>query len=145
MSLWRFTLHIAVWLGVFVFWLVVTRQHHPTLVIAVAATSVLVTSFILAVYANSLFLIPRFAKQRLWLRYVIALLVTVALLDLAAVVLIQFIYDLLWGPDPQRYGFWFNMASDGFGIAVHLVAAMAVMWVAKLLRRKAGPRADWPL
>ena len=138
MSFWRIALHVAVWSGVFLFWLVVTRQHHPTLTIAVSATAVLVTSFVLAVYANSLFLVPVFARQRLWLRYVVSLLATVAVLDLLAVLLIQFIYDRLWGADPLRYGFWFNMASDGFGIAVHVVAAMLVMWVAMLLRRSAS-------
>ena len=125
------------WSGLFVCWLVVTRQHHPTLTIAASATAVLVSSFALAVYANSLFLFPRFARQRLWLRYGVSLLATVAVLDLAAVLLIQFIYDRLWGADPLRYGFWFNMASDGFGIAVHLMAAMVLMWAAKFLRRSA--------
>jgi hypothetical protein len=146
MSFWRVALHVAVWSGVFLFWLIVTRQHHPTLTIAVSATAVLVTSFVLAVYANSLFLVPGFAQRRLWLRYVISLLATVAVLDLIAVLLIQFIYDRLWGADPLRYGFWFNMASDGFGIVVHVVAAMLVMWVARLLRRSASaqPSASQP-
>jgi hypothetical protein len=138
MSFWRFALQVAAWSGVFVFWLLVTRQHHPTLTIAVSVTAVLVTSFVLAVYANSLFLLPGFARQRLWLRYVISLLATIAVIDLVAVLLIQLIYDRLWGADPLRYGFWFNMASDGFGIAVHVAAAMLVMWVARFLRRGAS-------
>lgn len=137
MSFWRIALHIAVWSGVFLFWLVVTRQHHPTLTIALSATAILVTSFALAVYANSLFLWPRFAQRRLWLRYVISLLASVAVLDLVAVLLVRFIYDRLWGADPLRYGVWFNMASDGFGIAVHVVAAMMLMWFGRFLRRSA--------
>lgn len=136
----RLALHVAVWSGIFVCWLVVTRQHHPTLTIAAFATAVLVSSFALAVYANSLFLLPGFAQQRLWLQYAISLLATVAILDLIAVLLIQFIYDRLWGADPLRYGFWFNMAADGFGIAVHLVVAMVLMWVARFLRRSSQPR-----
>lgn len=140
MSFWRIALHVAVWSGVFVFWLVVTRQHHPTLTIAASATAVLVSSFALAVYVNSLFLLPRFARQRLWLRYFVSLLATVAVLDVVAVLLIQFIYDRLWGADPLRYGFWFNMASDGFGIAVHLAAAMVVMRVIRFLRKSGPPQ-----
>jgi len=66
-------------------------------------------------------------------------LATVAVLDLVAVLLVQFIYDRLWGAGPLRYGFWFNMASDGFGIAVHLVAAWVVMWVAGFFRGGAPP------
>ena len=138
MSFWRIALHTTVWCSIFVFWLVVTRQHHPTLAIAVSATAVLVSSFALAVYANSFFLLPKFAQQKLWLQYAVSLLATVAVLDLGAVLLIQFIYDWLWGADPLRYGFWFNMASDGFGIVVHLVAAMVLMWVARFLRRRAS-------
>jgi hypothetical protein len=140
MSFRRIALHLAVWSGVFLFWLLVTRQHHPTLTIAASATAVLVSSFALAVYANSLFLLPMFAQRRLWLRYVISLVATIAVLDLGAVLLIQFIYDRLWGADPLRYGFWFNMASDGFGIAVHLVAAIVMMWFARFLRRCAPPQ-----
>jgi len=134
MSLRRVALHVALWSGVFLFWLLVTRLHHPTLTIAVSATAVLVTSFVLAVYANSLFLLPRFARRRFRLRYIISLLATVAVLDLVAVLLIQLIYDGLWGADPLRYGFWFNMASDGFGIAAHVVGAMVLTWVARFLR-----------
>lgn len=140
MSFRRIALHVAVWSGVFVFWLLVTRQHHPTLTIAASATAVLVSSFALAVYTNSLLLLPRFAQRRFWLRYGISLLATIAVIDLAAVLLVQFIYDRLWGADPLRYGFWFNMASDGFGIAVHVVVAMVVMWVAGYLRRSAPPQ-----
>ncbi len=140
MSFWRVALHFAVWSGVFFFWLVVTRPHHPTLTIAASATAALVSSFALAVYANSLFLLPGFAQKRLWLRYFISLLATVAVLDLVAVLLVQFIYDRLWGADPLRYGFWFNMVSDGLGITVHLVAAMLVIWIARFLRRSGPPQ-----
>ncbi len=100
-----------------------------------SVTGVLVTSFAFAVYTNTLFLLPRFVQRRSWIQYVISLFATVAVLDLVAVLLVQFIYDRLWGADPLRYGFWFNLASDGFGIAVHLVAATLVMWVAGFLRR----------
>lgn len=137
MSFRRFASQRAVWSGVVLFWLLVTRQPHPTRTTAVSATAVLVSSFALAVYANSLFLLPGFARRRLWLSYIVSLLAIVAILDLAAVLLIQFIYDRLWGADPLRYGFWFNMASDGLGILVHVVAAMAAMWVAWRLRRNA--------
>lgn len=131
----RVALHLAVWSGIFVFWLFVTRQHHPTLTIALSATAVLVSSFVLAVYANSLFLVARFAQRRLWLRYIFSLLAVVMALDFIAVLLIQFIYDRLWGVDPLRYGFWFNMTTDGFGITVHLVGAMMVMWVGRFIGR----------
>jgi hypothetical protein len=139
MTLKRIFLHVAIWSGVFTFWLLATRNHHPTLTIAILATAVLVTAFALAVYLNGLFLLPRFARRRLWLQYVVALLVTIIVLDLAAVLLIQFIYDHLWGPDPLRYGFWFNVASEGVLIIIHLAAAMGLMWFVEYLRRKSKP------
>jgi hypothetical protein len=135
----RIALHVTVWLGVFIFLLLATRQYHPTLVIAISATGVLVSVSALAVYINRLLLLPRFARRRLWGQYAVWLLTTVIILDLIAVPTIQAIYDWLWGPDPMRFGFWFNVASDGFIIAVHLVIATIIMWVAKLSRRKALP------
>ena len=136
MTLKRIFLHIVIWSGVFTFWLLATRSHHPTLVIALSATAVLVAAFALAVYTNGLFLLPRLARRRLWLQYAVSLVLTVAVLDLAAVLLIQFIYDYLWGPDPLRYGFWFNVASEGILITIHLAAAMVIIWLAKYLRRR---------
>jgi hypothetical protein len=136
----RIILHLALWSGVFVFWLLVTRQHHPTWMVASLATAVLVSTFALAVYVNSLWLLPEFAGRRLWLRYLLSLLALVAVLDLIAVLSIQLIYDWLGVPREGRYGFWFNMVSDGAGIIVHVVAAMGVMWLAKYLRRGAPPQ-----
>ena len=136
MSLKRMALHLAVWLGVFAFWLLVTRQYHPTPALAVLATAVLVSASALAVYVNNLLLLPRFARRHLWWQYAAALLATVAILDLLAVPLIQFLYDWLWGPDPRRFGFWFNVLSDGSIIVVHVVVATLVMWIAKFLGRR---------
>jgi len=136
MSLKRIALHLAMWLGVFAFWLSATRQYHPTPALALLATAVLVSASALAVYVNNLFLLPRFARRHLWWQYTGSLLATVAVLDLIAVPLIQFIYDWLWGPDARRFGFWFNVLSDGIIIVVHVVAATMVMWVAKFLGKR---------
>ncbi|MDT4897189.1 MAG: hypothetical protein QOH25_2266 [Acidobacteriota bacterium] len=133
-------LHLVIWSGVFAFWLFVTRQHHPTWLVAASATAALVSAFALAVYVNSLWLWPKFAKRRRWWLYIAALLMTVAVIDLVTVLLIQFIYDWLWGTDAGRYSFWFNMASDGAGIIVHVVAAMGVLWIARSLRRSRPPQ-----
>ena len=132
----RVFMHAALWAGVFTFWLLATRGHHPNLVIAVLATAVLVAAFALAVYVNGLFLLPRFARRGLRARYAVSLVATLIVLDLAAVLLIQLVYDRLWGPDPLRYGFWFNAASEGVLIIIHLAAAAGVVWVTKHLRRK---------
>ena len=131
MTLRRGILHAFVWLCVFALWLLPTRRFHPTWTIAVLATAVLVSASALAVYLNALVLRPRFAHN--WPRYAASLFVTVAALDVAAVLSIGAVYDWLWRPDPLRFGFWFNVASDGFIIALHLLAAAAV---ARLSRGK---------
>ncbi|HEY0404668.1 MAG TPA: hypothetical protein VGC89_03005 [Pyrinomonadaceae bacterium] len=136
MSLRRVTWQAAAWLCVFAVWFFATRRFHPTTGIALAATAVLVSASALAVYLNGLWLLPWLARRRQWLRYALSLTATVCALDLFAVLSIQAVYDWLWRPDPLRFGFWFNMASDAFIIALHLAAAQGVVLVARLLHRK---------
>jgi len=129
-------LHIVGWLGIYAIWFFSTRRFHPTLSLAFAATAILVSASAIAVYINRLVLLPRFARSGSWGAYVGALLATVLLLDFAAVLLIQFIYDRIWGPDPLRFGFWFNMGSDGFIILLHVAAAAGAAWLARLIRAR---------
>ena len=127
MPLRRVILHAFVWLCVFTLWLLATRQFHPTWTIAVSATAILVSASALAVYLDALVLRPRFARRRLWAQYALSLFAAVAVLDLAAVLSIGAVYDWLWRPDPLRFGFWFNVLSDGFIILLHLAVAAVVM------------------
>ena len=69
-----------------------------------------------------------------------SLVATVIVLDLIAVPLIQFIYDLLWRPDPLRFGFRFNLLSDGIIIMVHVLSAMLLAWVIRLFRKSSPPQ-----
>ncbi len=139
MTFRRVILHAFAWLCVFALWLVATRQFHPTWTIAVCATAILVSASALAVYLNALVLRPRFAGR--WPQYALALFTTVALLDLAAVLSIGAVYDWLWRPDPLRFGFWFNVLSDGFIIVLHLLMAAVVLWLA---RRTSGKQSARP-
>jgi hypothetical protein len=122
----RVILHLSVWLCVFFLWLFATRQFHPRLSIAISATATLVSASALAIYLDRLLLLPKFARRRLWWQYAASLAAVVIALDLIAVALIQLIYDWLWRPDPLRFGFWFNLASDGFIIALHLIVVKIV-------------------
>ncbi|GJG89453.1 hypothetical protein tb265_46340 [Gemmatimonadetes bacterium T265] len=132
--------HVDLWLGVFAGWLVATRAYHPTLAIAAGATAVLVGASAAAVYANHRLLGPRFAAGRRprW-SHVASVLALVGLLDLIAVPAIQLISAWLWHPDPRRFGFWFNVASDGAIIAAHVAAAATLAWVLRLRRGAARP------
>lgn len=126
MTLRRVMLNVVVWLAVYWFWLWTTRDFHPTRTIAACATAILVAASAAAVYLNALVLRPRFGG-RLWV-YVISVCAAVLALDLAAVLGIGAVYDWLWRPDPRRFGFWFNMLSDGVIINLHLLVSV---WLAR--------------
>ena len=127
---------VVIWLGVYAVWLLSTRQYHPTLLIAIIATAILIFTSALGVYSNQHLLRNRLSQRRSWMNYGIQIIITIAALDLIAVISIQTMYDQLWGPDPNRFGFWFNMASDGFIIMLHMVAAQGITWIAERLRKK---------
>jgi len=117
--------HLAIWAGVFAFWLLLTLDHHPSFMLSMLATGIMVGCAAAAVYAHALLLRPRLASLS-WPRYLPVLLALVVLLGCVAAAAIGSIYDLLWGPDPLRYGFWTNLALDSTGIALHLLAAIAI-------------------
>jgi Na+-transporting methylmalonyl-CoA/oxaloacetate decarboxylase beta subunit len=129
-------IHVMLWLGIFFCWLLATRHYHPTLLIAVLVTTILVSASALAVYINRHVLQAQFARHRSLLKYAVLLIALLVALDLIAVLSIQRIYDLLWGPDPNRFGFWFNFGSDGFIIVLHLIAAVSLEWIMKQLHKR---------
>jgi hypothetical protein len=50
--------------------------------------------------------------------------------------LIQVVYDVLWGPDPARFGFWTNFLYHGTLTTVHLVVAAAIIHLAIVLEAR---------
>jgi hypothetical protein len=122
----RIALHIALWAVVFLFWFFISRDYHPTLLIDALATGVLVGVTAACVYANNLILRPRLAAHRRTWRYAAELLAAIMVADVVAVLMIQWIYDTLWGPDPLRYGFLTNVLYEAAFISVLLVVAWVV-------------------
>jgi hypothetical protein len=122
----RLLSHGIAWLGVFCFWLLITLDHHPTLILAAIATAIIVGCSAAAIYLNTSLLLPRFNRLR-WSGYLPLLLGLVLLLACTAAASTGAAYDLLWGPDPLRYGFITNAALDGAMIALHLMLAMLLM------------------
>jgi hypothetical protein len=122
----RIALHSVLWIALYLFWFLISRDHHPTLLIDALATGVLVAVTAACVYINSLVLRPRFAAHRRWWQYAAELLAIVIVADVVAVLAIQWIYDTLWGPDPLRYGFLTNVLYEAGFIGVHLVMALGV-------------------
>lgn len=134
---------LLVWVGVWVFWLALTRDFHPTFPLAVIVTTSLVAAYAVAAYVNHLVLVPRFwsAGHRWW--YAVWLAITMALLTAAALAVIRVSYLELWGPDADPYGVYKHYAIDLFGMAVHVsVAALVVSVVGRYRSAATGRAAD---
>ena len=116
-------------MAIFAFWLFASRTHHPTLLIGALATAVLVAVAAVAVYINRFMLLPKYKAHPHTVMYLLLLLLTVVALSLVAVMSIGWVYDVLWGPDPLRYGFWRNLVYEAIFITVHVMIAMAVVGV----------------
>ena len=52
------------------------------------------------------------------------------------VLLMQVVYDVLWGPDPVRFGFYTKFLYHGILTTVHLVVATAIIRLARVLGAK---------
>jgi hypothetical protein len=113
------------WTALWGFWVFVSRHNHPNLRLNAVASALLVATFAAAVYANHLWLIPRFWRRRRYAAYGASLLLVMGLLALACTAAIHVAYDLLWGPDPARFGFLTNFAMEFALVAFH-VAVVAI-------------------
>jgi hypothetical protein len=132
-------LSFVAWVGVWAFWLAVTHHFHPTFALAVIVTTSLVVAYAVAAYINHLVLVPRLWKAgRRW-RYAVWLAATMIVLTAVALAVIRVSYFELWGPDPDPNGVYKHYAIDLFGMAVHLLAAAAVVAVSRWFCRS---RAD---
>lgn len=118
------------WLGVWGFWLVVTRSFHPTLELAVIVTTALVLAYATAATINHTVLLPDLRRTGRRGRYAGRLLLTMVVLTGAALLVIRRAYVSSLGPDPDPLGAWKHFGIDLFGMAVHLGAAafVAAAW-----------------
>lgn len=119
----RVALSLGVWSGVWVFWAFVSRNNQASPALLVIATTLLVGGCALAVHLNHGLWIPRLLRAGRPGRYALALGAT--LLGIAFVVAgsIHVAYDVLWGPDPLRFGWWANLGMDALFVSVHVLVA----------------------
>lgn len=109
------------WVALRAFWVAVSRNNHPNLRLNAIVSLLLVATFAAAVYANHLWLIPGLWRGRKYAAYAAALLLAMGLLALACTVAIQVVYDVLWGPDPARFGFRANIGMESGLVALHVL------------------------
>jgi hypothetical protein len=116
---------------VWAFWLFVTRNSHPSFALALIVTTSLVSAYAAAAYLNHVVLIPRFLRCGMPFRYLARLAAFMFVLTGVALAVIRLSYFSLWGPDADPNGLYKHFAIDLFGMAVHLVAAAAVVGVVR--------------
>lgn len=125
---------ILLWLILLAFWIAFSIDYHPTLVIDVIVTSVLLVAYASAIYLNHLILIPRFFRSHSYLQYFGGLLVSMAALTFLALFAIRATYFSLW--DPNQIGdYWQHYALDLFGMIVHVAAAALLLWIISRIKR----------
>lgn len=121
-------LSLAAWVAAWAFWLIVTRDHHPTLTLALIVTTSLIVAYATAAYLNHLVLIPRLWRTGHRGRYIASLLAAMCSLTAVALLIIRVSYHHLFMPDTDPYGTEKHFAIDLFGMAVHLVLAAIAVW-----------------
>lgn len=115
--------HLGVWSAVWVFWAFVSRNNQASPTLLVIATTLLVGGSALAVSLNHRVWIPRLLRTgRPW-RYALALVASLLVIALGVAGGIHVAYDVLWGPDPLRFGWWANLGMDALFVSVHVLAA----------------------
>jgi hypothetical protein len=132
------TWQVAAWIALWGFWVLISGRNHPNLLINAVATALLVTTFAAAVYANHLWLIPRYSRNGRVGAYATALVVVMTSLALACAAAIRLVYDALWGPDPLRFGFWANFGMELAGVAIHVIAVAVGVWTFGRIARGRG-------
>ncbi len=122
---WRY----LVWVIVGLFWYITTRNFHPTTELAIIVTASLVVAFAIAVDVNHLILIPRYWRSHRYSTYAAFLFGTMAVLTAVALTVIRVSYFRLHGPDADPYGMYKHFVIDLFGVAVHVAAAVGIVWI----------------
>jgi len=138
----RLITHTSIWMAVLIFWILFSQKHHPTWLLNILASTVLVCVSAAAVYVNALILCPRSLVSNNWFRYALELLLLMAVLDVLAVLVIQLIYDLIHGPDPARYGFWTNVGLEAVFIGFHVAMAAFLIAISRRLRQNRAERKE---
>ncbi len=106
-----------VWTFLYAAECVLFRSFHPTRMLDVLCV------FVMMVGNVAVVLLMRSASPARWGRILAVELVATVVVVLA----IQTIYDVLLGPDPRRFGFGFNFASDFALMNLHVWPALAIL------------------
>lgn len=121
------------WLGVGIAWYFLTRNAHPTALLAMIVTTSLIVAYASVSFVNQGILLPRYWQAKAFFSYWFRLLGLMLFANGLALAIIRFSYFRLHGPDLDPYGAYKHYGIDLFGMVVHVAAAAAI---AKWLRRR---------
>jgi hypothetical protein len=126
-------LQVGIWLLLYTIWVVVSHSSHPTLLLDLVVTAILLAAYAAAVYFNWLVLVPRLLQGGAKPGYVAGLVASLAGLTLLAVCTLRWTYVVL-GYGGVLGAFWPNYLVDLAGMALHLAGAALVLMLAQRKR-----------
>jgi hypothetical protein len=134
-------IQVLIWLALLLFWSWFSLDYHPTLIVDIAVTFVLLSAYASAVYFNYLILLPHFLHTRGYLQYVIALLLSMCVLTFLAFNILRLIYTC-FGYGAVLGDYWYHYSLDLFGMVVHVSAAMLFIWIVSLIKGRRQAQAN---
>ncbi len=118
---------VLIWIALYALWLWVSASVHPTLVLNIVVTAVLLLFYITAVYLNTLVLVPKLFRRGKRAMYFVSLAAAMIALNFIALMLVRIAYGISEGFDTLG-DYWHHYAIDLFGMAVHVAGAAVVVW-----------------
>lgn len=128
--------HLSFWFGILLFWIVVSRNNHPSFLLNCIASLTLVAASATAFYTSTLILARRYSSHHSIKQFAIEILSLVVLLDLVSVFIIQVAYNATVGPDPARFGLLANVLFEAIFIGFHLALAFGITFVWRTITKK---------
>ncbi len=128
---------IIIWAVLLAFWILFSIRNHPTILIDVIVTSLLLIAYSTAIYLNHLIFIPRFFRSKNYVRYFSVLFLTMIVLTFPVHFAIRTVYFALWNPE-QIGDYRSHYVVDLFGMMVHVVGAALLLWIISRMKRPNG-------
>ena len=128
LSVIKLLLSLVTWAVVGLFWLVATRNFHPTWPLAIVATGSLVTVYAAASYVNHLVLVPRYLRPASSGKYALSLAVVMVGFTALGIAVLRTYYVSVVGLGNVN-SLKLDFALDFFGMVVHVSLAAVLVWL----------------
>ncbi len=119
MQLTAATTNTILWTLISIAWLIQSRPYHPSAVLWISATALLIVCSIAAEQLGRRLTPPR---RAMWLVYWIGF-------GVLAAASIHILYDIMHGPDPLRFPFLLNCIMDTIIVMMNCLAIVGCRWL----------------